>query len=413
MSNKRILIIYGYERIVPPFMQTIIRFAVRRFDEIKYITPPMLPNYYKTIDYDNVQVITWNKIDRLKQYITGILSIFRPQLWSEAMKRKMSKSVIAYLGKYFFCSDGFIALSEKTIKKAIKRNDNVYILATWMSVEAFTAARIKEKYPMVKAFVLAHSGEVISARNPFMHQSFHEYIFQHVNKVYFISKKVLEDYIKDMSDIQLRARFNKKIATLYLGSINNTNSLSQSSKSNAITLLSCSRIDANKRLDKIITALAKWTGCHINWIHIGTGVLEEEIKSKANSTLSSNPNIDVKFVGRLENSDVIKYFIDNPVDLFINVSKSEGLPISIMEAMSFGVPCIATDVGGTSEIVNCDNGYLLGVNFSDEDLLGVLNAFVKLTESEKQKLRKNAYNTWETKFNAVRNSEELFRDWDN
>ena len=36
-----------------------------------------------------------------------------------------------------------------------------------------------------------------------------------------------------------------------------------------------------------------------------------------------------------------------PYHVFLNVSSSEGVPVSIIEAMSFGIPCIATNVGGT------------------------------------------------------------------
>ena len=37
--------------------------------------------------------------------------------------------------------------------------------------------------------------------------------------------------------------------------------------------------------------------------------------------------------------------IKNNVDAFINVSKSEGAAVSIMEAMSFGIPIILSNVG--------------------------------------------------------------------
>jgi len=46
------------------------------------------------------------------------------------------------------------------------------------------------------------------------------------------------------------------------------------------------------------------------------------------------------------------------VDLFILPSDYEGLPIVIIEAMGFGKPIVASDVGGISEIVvNGENGY--------------------------------------------------------
>ena len=48
--------------------------------------------------------------------------------------------------------------------------------------------------------------------------------------------------------------------------------------------------------------------------------------------------------------------------MFVNVSESEGIPVSIMEALAAGVPVLATDVGGTSELVGENNGILLPPN---------------------------------------------------
>lgn len=44
------------------------------------------------------------------------------------------------------------------------------------------------------------------------------------------------------------------------------------------------------------------------------------------------------------------------------MSLSEGIPVSIMEAISFGIPIIATNVGGNAEIVNDETGVLIPVN---------------------------------------------------
>ena len=39
-------------------------------------------------------------------------------------------------------------------------------------------------------------------------------------------------------------------------------------------------------------------------------------------------------------------------DVFILPSKSEGLSVTILEAMAAGIPVIATDVGGNKEVIN-------------------------------------------------------------
>ena len=54
-----------------------------------------------------------------------------------------------------------------------------------------------------------------------------------------------------------------------------------------------------------------------------------------------------------------EYYSANRVDLFISLSASEGLPVSMMEAISFGIPILATGVGGVPEIVNTSTGRLV------------------------------------------------------
>ena len=91
-------------------------------------------------------------------------------------------------------------------------------------------------------------------------------------------------------------------------------------------------------------------------------------------------------------------------DLFINVSSSEGIPVSIMEAMSFGIPVIATDAGGTNEIVKDGyNGYLLPVNIEAEEIASAIKKFILLPDAQKSELSKNATTTWKEQYNAELN----------
>lgn len=66
-------------------------------------------------------------------------------------------------------------------------------------------------------------------------------------------------------------------------------------------------------------------------------------------------------------------------DIYISSSKTEGLPLSVLEAMACGLPIVATDAGGTRDIVKDGiNGFL--VNVDDEE--GMKEALVKLIDNK-------------------------------
>ena len=140
----------------------------------------------------------------------------------------------------------------------------------------------------------------------------------------------------------------------------------------------------------------------IHWVHFGSGVLLNEMKLLANKKIKSS-SVTFEFKGKVHNYEVHKYYRDYIVDLFINVSSSEGVPVSIMEAMSWSVPCIASDVGGNSEIVNEDNGFLLGSNPKIEAIAKKIERYCELTQDNRNAYRKNAFFTWKNKFNAAKN----------
>lgn len=100
----------------------------------------------------------------------------------------------------------------------------------------------------------------------------------------------------------------------------------------------------------------------------------------------------------------------NSPDVFLNVSMSEGIPVSIMEAMSFGVPVIATKVGGTSEIVNQENGSLLPSQPTAEMIKNELLYFCNLSKMDQEKYSKEALKTWKNKFNAAKNYPEFIQE---
>ena len=135
------------------------------------------------------------------------------------------------------------------------------------------------------------------------------------------------------------------------------------------------------------------------WIHIGDGNIRNEIEFLATRLIPGK----FDFKGQLFHEQVQEFLKTQPIDLFINVSKSEGIPVSIMEVFSFGIPCIATKVGGTPEIINEQNGILLSENPTSDEISQCIEVFYQLSKKEKEEKRMAAYKTWENDYNAEKN----------
>lgn len=175
-----------------------------------------------------------------------------------------------------------------------------------------------------------------------------------------------------------------------------------------INLVSCSTVYHVKRVHLIVEALSRITGIDITWTHYGEGVQLDEIKDLCKDTLP--PNVKYSFLGYVDNRRLMKEYTEKPYHLFLNVSESEGIPVSIMEALSFGIPCVATDVGGTGEIITDQyNGVLLDKYFDPATLAEWILYFAKLSDVEYQRYRENARQSWRENYDAEKNYKDFIR----
>ena len=152
---------------------------------------------------------------------------------------------------------------------------------------------------------------------------------------------------------------------------------------------------------KFLSRFSKENRKKIEWHHIGSGKSEKELKSLAKKLEHSM--FKIKFIGYLENRKIFDYYKNNAFDYFITLSESEGLPVSLMEASSVGLPIIATNVGGIGEIVYEDkNGFLLsskpGYDEFKEKFLKAWKA--KINQRNYLSLRQNSRQIYEENFNA-------------
>ncbi len=87
---------------------------------------------------------------------------------------------------------------------------------------------------------------------------------------------------------------------------------------------------------------------------------------------------------------------------------AEGIPLSIMEAIAYGIPIIATDVGGNAEIVKDTYGILLSSDPKYSEVRGAIRVFSKLTANEISVMKESAMKFYEEHFNSDRIRKEFF-----
>ena len=109
----------------------------------------------------------------------------------------------------------------------------------------------------------------------------------------------------------------------------------------------------------------------------------------------------------MPNNDLRDYVAEHSFDCFVSASSTEGLPISIVEAFSFGIPAVATSAGGTNELVNSQTGILLPVELTPRDLADALLTIKSLSPDEAINMRKAAYDRWKTTFVASDNAKRF------
>lgn len=278
----------------------------------------------------------------------------------------------------------------------------LYLYSYWMNNICAGVALFKKKHGQVKAFTRAHGWDLYFERHNPPYLPFRHFILQHLDACYCISQNGA-DYLNAVT----AGKYSDKIRLSRLGTFNSTAALS--SESDTPVIVSCSNVIALKRVHLIVEALAT---CNrpVQWIHFGSGPLLHEMKQLATKLLDTNPHIKYTFKGQVSNTDVLNYYRTNPVSLFMNVSETEGLPVSIMEAMSFGIPVIATNVGGVAEIVEDGvNGFMLPANPSVNEVAQAINHFIALPPEKATGLRRAAFETWNEKYNAAKNYPEFVK----
>ncbi len=139
-----------------------------------------------------------------------------------------------------------------------------------------------------------------------------------------------------------------------------------------INITVVSRLVSHKNIKKIIRAISDLNDPLIYLNIIGDG---PELNQLQKISLESNNKDNIIFHGKLNRDDINHIFLKS--DIYIQASNYEGLPHSLLEAMSYGIPVLCTPVGECKEILgNEDRGYILDLPVTKNNIKSKISEII-------------------------------------
>lgn len=402
-NNMHRAFVYLVDNLSSSFVINDIKILANSFDSISIFAtqkteiPNDLPENVKV----SQEYLKWERFSPKNVLFRNLFSIFQIYISECFQSKKILKPIpaIALIASNKFKADCLL--------DALNRNKINYkgaIFYSFWFYDCIYLAMIKRRSRSSTVIVRAHGGDLFEYRVTLQNRI----LLRHFQLEYI-------DFLFSVSDAgtnylqQKYPKHKEKIATSRLGTYNH--GLSPFAPNDEFVIVSCAHIRHQKRVHKIAKTLLQ---CHrrIKWYHIGSEnshpndpKREEYIYYK--ELLKKSPNITYIPLGALNNVEVINFYKNNHVDLFVSLSAFEGVPVSIMEAISFGIPVLSTDVGGCNEIVNEQTGQLIPLNTPTAEIASIIERIAS-SNINTLEFRRGVRAFWQNNFEIEMNYKELF-----
>lgn len=281
------------------------------------------------------------------------------------------------------------------------RPDETVAYAYWSWPSALSAVLLRDEFPGLRAVARCHGGDLYEERHRPAFLPFRRVLAQRLDQIAFISQQGLDYFATRW------AAPREKLLLARLG-VFEPNGLAHASGGldarAPLELVSCSFVVGVKRLpfmiDVVRAVAASRPDRRVRWTHLGGGPLFEEICGRAVGAQGNN--LSVRFLGHLDPAHVVRTYLAEPVDVFLNTSASEGVPVSIMEAFACGVPAVAPAVGGVPEIVDDTCGRLFPPAAAPAEVAAKIQSCVAFPDAH-LRLREGARRRWAERYDARTN----------
>lgn len=272
---------------------------------------------------------------------------------------------------------------------------NCLLYSYWFDHATTGIAMLKKELPGIKLVSRTHGYDLYEEYYYPYYWPYRRETLQVLDVLFFASNAGKSYYCERYPE------FTLKYETAHLGT-QDPGFAASASKDGVFRIVSCANIVPVKRLGLLLDGIAATARLRpdqaFEWIHFGDGTGRKALSRRIYQTFP--PNASGRLLGNVPNSEVMQHYKENPVDVFVNVSSTEGgAPVAIQEAISCGIPVVATAVGGNPEVVSEKNGSLLNPNPKPREIAAAL---LKIWDDPQKasKMRQESRRVWQNNYNA-------------
>ncbi len=282
-------------------------------------------------------------------------------------------------------------------------HERTILYAYWFDALSAGLALARAGHPSLIAVARGHRADVYEDEQTPPYLPCRGWLLRHVQRIYLVSQNAYSYLLSHYPEAGGRLRVSR-LGTPEPGF------RASPSADGTLRMVSCSAFFPVKQVDVLarglVLAAVNRPSCSLEWHHFGEGPLRQAIERVLGE--SAPPNLSWALRGHVSNAEVLDRYRSHPTDLFMSTSRSEGIPVSIMEAQSCGIPVIAPAVGGVPEAVSPENGFLLPAAATP----GAVAETVGFILSRRELLmprREQSRLSWEARFRADDNHAEFAR----
>lgn len=284
--------------------------------------------------------------------------------------------------------------------KVIDDNSKGIVYCYWYTFYCYTVTKLYgTQHSNLNVITRTHRYDLYDDANQYRRQPFKRQMDSLLRAVVFIAEHGRRYYLERYGFYPNEGKY-----VLYrLGVEGSSKYIEKAKEGSHFLVVSCAMLIPRKRVELIIEGLSEITEMNIEWIHFGDGPERIKLKTYADKMLGEKKNIKYSFRKGCSAAQIVNFYKENYIDMFITTTKSEGCPVSVQEAMSCGIPIVGTRVAEIPYMIR-ENGVLLSEDPDAAEIATAIRSVYYAAPENIKRMRKTSYELWMKEFNMKQNA---------